>query len=1578
MTNTVGGAEQAPRSPAISEKVKAVSARLTKARPTTSRAATAEQLNESALANLLFAKAPTEFLEHQTLDELVEITERSLACLNSFIGSSALSITSYRREHSGEQMTCLNIALGDRPFIINTVTECLRARGIGVRALLHPIIMTSGFRASLSYLELPAISEEQTAAITKEIRTALEQVILVTEDFTPMLVRAETCARVLDNSRYSSNFPISERKEIADFLRWLTDGGFIFLGHAEWKVAEGDVIAAEPGAALGLFRSSISPTIAAELHEDSRRLLERNALLTITRLRSESQVHRRVRLTHIAVRELSPEGRLVSIHGFVGMLTSRGVSQEASSIPLIRRKLQTIIEREAVLEGSYDYKNIVNVIDSMPKDEALRMDVDTLREVVHVIIGDISRDETRVHMFLDPERRGVSMLTVIPRDRFNTAVRHKIQRHLEDLFGAPSGSSEFHVGVSNKPLVRLYFYIPIGTVAPATVDLDRLRTDIIELSQTWRDNLGALVRSSNLFSDRERVWTDYAEAFPEDYQAIYTATETVNDILAMERLNAEHTVHLSVTPPAADDTSIALMIYQRNTEISLSAALPVLEFAGFTVLNERTTEVTPKGAAPVFLHRFSVKPTSGNPVNIERFHEVVAPGLALVLEGKADSDPLNALMLEAGLSTRALALLRTYCRLLWQVSKTGTRRGMRRSLASVPRFAIKLWEMFEVRFNPALGLTPAERTERFRAAAVAFQDDLRSVTDISKDKILRSLLMLLEHTLRTNFYAHNPTIALKLDSSKIDVMPQPRPLFEIFVSSPTVEGVHLRGSRVARGGLRWSERPDDFRSEVLGLVKTQKVKNVVIVPGGAKGGFIVKKMPADPKLAPAAVENAYREFVRALLTLTDNRVGDVIVAPPGMVIYDEPDPYLVVAADKGTAKFSDVANKLAQEEFNFWLGDAFASGGSNGYDHKLYAITAKGAWECVQRHFRDIGLDYVTQPFTVVGIGDMSGDVFGNGMILSDKMKVLAAFDHRHIFIDPNPDPARSFAERRRMFDLPGSQWTDYDATIVSVGGGIYGRFDKEITLSAAARTALGIGPEHPAVMNGEQIIHLILKAPVDLLWNGGIGTYVKSQLESHADVSDGTNDRVRVNAEELRARVIGEGGNLGFTQKARIEFAMCGGRCNTDAIDNSGGVDMSDHEVNLKILCADLIRQRKLTLEERNRLLKSMSEDVTNLVLEHNKRHGLLLTLGVERSLRNLDYFRALMRDMAKLGYVNRALESLPDDDDLTERIREKKGLTRPELAICVATVKMWMKDVILQSPLPDDPFMQPYLLDYFPRAIREKFPAEIPHHALAGNIIATEVSNLLVDALGTTFVHRNAASFGVPPIAVINCALAAEAFLETQAIRTALRSIDDVSRNGIYLELVRRTGRALAETTTWLLSAHGATKNPSELVALYGPTYRRLRDSGSIPTDIAGLGLDATFAQGLGLFPRIVPTLEMLWTAQTTGKEVALVDRIFSEVMRTLSIDALVSAGRSIEPQNRWEQEIVKSALTDIRRSVSQIAGGLLRLGTTDPTMVSGELKRRAAAERLYASIDEAKQHGLHLAALAVVAKQLRTFEL
>jgi glutamate dehydrogenase len=846
----------------------------------------------------------------------------------------------------------------------------------------------------------------------------------------------------------------------------------------------------------------------------------------------------------------------------------------------------------------------------------------------------------------------------------------------------------------------------------------------------------------------------------------------------------------------------------------------------------------------------------------------------------------------------------------------------------------------------------------------------------------------MENTLRTNFYHADFSIALKLHSEKIDILPNPRPMFEIFLSAPEVEGIHLRGSRVARGGIRWSDRYEDYRSEVLGLMKTQKIKNALIVPGGAKGGFVVKNLPSDPAQIAPAVENAYKIFVRSLLSVTDNRTATGIKHPEGLVIHDGEDPYLVVAADKGTATFSDIANRVATEEFNFWLGDAFASGGSQGYDHKIYGITAKGAWECVKRHFHDMGFDSINNSFTAVGIGDMAGDVFGNGLLLSRSVKLLAAFNHKHVFLDPNPDPEPSYQERRRLFVTKGTQWSDYKKELISAGGGVFGRFDKEITLSPQIRKALDIPESVPAAVNGEQLINLILKASVDMLWNGGIGTYVKSEAESHADVNDGTNDRVRVNATELRAKVVAEGGNLGFTQLARIEFAQRGGRINTDAIDNSGGVDLSDHEVNLKILFTGLMRDKKITLPDRNQLLKEMAPDVVEAVLDHNRSPALVLSLGVLRSKRTIEYFQSLIRELHRMGYINRALECLPDDEELRERIAQKAAMSRPELAVCTAAVKMWVKDSLLSSNLPSDPLLKDYLFDYFPPALRTRFKNELSGHPLSANIIATQVANTLVDTMGITFVHRMCVTYSVPPTSVLKCALAAEHILATKNIRNSIRKLDTFDNSASYLALSIEVSRALMDGASWLLSSHDPTLTLAKLVQLYETGYR------SVVQDIEHIlvgkeydayrarilkyqqfGLDDFAAKSLAIFPRIVIVLEMLWAARQSGEDMKRVAALFSTVMEELGVGSFLSQTSAPETANKWENELLLGANDEIRRSLSRITTKLLEAKAVSRDDALAHLRKLPGFERVKATLEEARAETPSVAAMSVVAKQLRS---
>ncbi len=1108
----------------------------------------------------------------------------------------------------------------------------------------------------------------------------------------------------------------------------------------------------------------------------------------------------------------------------------------------------------------------------------------------------------------------------------------------------------------------------------------------------WSDTLVARLSKHKDVKIREKLPRKYSQAFPEDYRLLLSIDEAEHDITFLESLSSENPVRVALSPvPSTEQGQFTLIVYSYGQYLTISRALPVLEHAGLEVINERSSCLTPEGSQRLFVHRFAVKARQTIDLGTEAFALVAAPGLESILAGKAEDDHLNSLMLTAQLSARMIALVRTYCSLLSQVNRSVTRTSILQIVAAAPRSATQLVRMFEALFKPASHQTLEMRKNAFAALLSEYRDNLRTVSDITKDRVLRSLALLLEHTVRTNFFKNTPNIAIKLRSEAIDILPQPRPLFEIFVSAPDVEGVHLRGSRVARGGLRWSERYDDYRFEVLGLMKTQKIKNAVIVPGGAKGGFVVKNMPADSALVPAAVQSAYSTFIRSLLSLTDNRVGAIVKHPEDLVIHDEQDPYFVVAADKGTATFSDIANRIATSEFNFWLGDAFASGGSNGYDHKLYGITAKGGWECVLRHFHDMSFDPNVNSFSAIGIGDMAGDVFGNGLILSRTVKLLGAFNHKHVFIDPNPDPESSFQERRRLFNLKSSQWSDYKPELISKGGGIYGRFDKEIRLSPEARKALSIDNDTPEVLNGEQVILLLLKAEVDLLWNGGIGTYIKASIESHSDVNDGANDRVRISAPELRAKVVGEGGNLGFTQRARVEFAQNGGRVNTDAIDNSGGVDLSDHEVNLKILFTGLIRDKKLTIEERNQLLKEMAPEVVEHVLEHNRSHALLLSLAVERSRRNMDYFQSLLREMSRLGYVNRQLEFLPDDEELRERAMQKAALTRPELAVCTAAVKLWVKDILLSSQLMSDPALQTYLLSYFPLALRTRFQAELLAHPLANNIVATQVANTLVDIMGITFVHRMCTNYSAQPSAVLKCALAAEMLLDARQVRSKLVSFDSPARGKEYVKAHGLLSRAMMDIGSWFISSSEASGPISKMVQNYQAGYRAV--IGSAENILRGkesedyqkrqsayqsAGFDSQLSQQLALFPHMISVLELLSCAKQSGKDVKQASSVFFSVIDEFGVRTFLDQQYAPDASNKWESEVLLTSSDEIRRSVAHLTCRLLDMGCNLRESVSQVLRKAPTFDRVKNVVDEARTGTVSVASYAVIARQFRTFTL
>lgn len=1557
-----------------------------------------DKLNNSFLAQQLFARAPEGLFRNKSTEELVEIVRVASQTLNELLNNTKTPQVKVLRN---KNYSSIWLAMGDKPFIVNSITECIRHRGWPIVALLHPIIILDGYRFSLVYLELPSLTEEELALVERRLRESIEALRITTDDFTPMLVRTETLARTLEGSNYKSPLPKEQNREIAAFLHWLTDGGFVFLGYSELLFNDDEVIQSKSNPELGLFRTPhrFLDSLIHESVQDAKKLNTSTIdSIIVSKIKTESIVHRRQKLTCISVLEHDSDCTIRACHSIVGLFTSKALSQESSSVPLIRQKLSALIKSEGVYENSFNFKGIVNIVDSMPKDEAFRMSVEEFREVIHTIMGIQNKDETRVNIRIDQQQRGATILAVIPRDRFNTQTRDRIQKYIEGIFNIPEGSSDYHLDLSNKPHARLYFYVPLPYGEQPTINLADLEKNIAVLSRTWLNNLEEIILSGQkqlLDSETsaelspEELWHKYGTAFTADYQALQSVEDAQFDIGRVECLDQESPLTVALSQGTKQGQSI-LVIYSLSQEVTLSQALPILENAGLHAISEVSSVIKPRAKDIVHVYRFVVTAKNGIGIDLPFFNSNVSAGLQSIFLGNSENDILNSLMLTSKLKVRQISVLRTYANLLGQISNFVGKEAILTTMAAYPEQSKALWNYFETKFDIEKSIGMDQRIEESERALASFKDLLRIVSDINSDRILRNLSNLIEHTLRTNYYHGKPEIVIKLKSNMIDIMPEPRPAYEIFVCSPSIQGVHLRGGPIARGGLRWSERYQDFRREVLGLMKTQRVKNALIVPDGAKGGFIVNKLSNNPDEIPEQVKNAYKTFIRSLLSITDNRLNDEVVHPPKTIVWDGQDPYFVVAADRGTATFSDVANEIAINEYNFWLGDAFASGGSKGYDHKKYAITAKGAWECVLHHFRQMGLDYENADFSAVGLGDMSGDVFGNGLLLSQRIKLLAAFNHKHIFIDPAPNASESFKERERLFNLPKSQWSDYDISKISDGGGIFNRFDKEIHVNEQIKIALSADNLNEEVMSGEDLVKLILKSKVDLLWNGGIGTYVKASFESNASVNDGTNDSVRVNATELRASVVGEGGNLGFTQAARIEFAQSGGLINTDAIDNSGGVDLSDHEVNLKILYASLEKANLVDRKERDETLLKIAPEVIEDVLAHNRAHALVLTMGETRSKRNIAYFRTLIQEVHRKGYINRSIEQLPDDDELVERAAKEHGLCRPELAVCLSAVKLQIKYECMQSELLNDPLLTDFLLKYFPKALQEKHKDAIQSHPLASQIIATQISNTLIDSMGVTFVHRMCLNHSMPPIVIIKCALGAWLILKMQEIREQLIPYNTFKDYKNFLFLRRLTSTNLRDATSWLINFY-ANMTLYEMVEYFQDSYHTLASHimDDLPSSMTNRSKEILEQIEEMHLPELLKNsaistgltrhlLEMLWASKQTTIDARELARIYATVANCLNLTPIMEKEDVTSSTSRWETELLTSAFVDLKRGISELSLSLIRNNILSDDEILSALRESVNYQHLYDTILE-MQDGKHSpAGLSILAKQLGRYSL
>jgi glutamate dehydrogenase len=1159
-----------------------------------------------------------------------------------------------------------------------------------------------------------------------------------------------------------------------------------------------------PDTGLGILR--VRRGIAADprvLTGENRERARQPELLLVTKANAMSTVHRSTHLDYVGVKTFDSSGRVTGEKRFLGLFTSAVYNRSPREIPLLRHKIDSTVAHFGLDPTSHDGKAVVHVLETYPRDELFQTSVPDLIRTVRGIVNLYERQRVRLFLRRDTFGRYYSALIFVPRDRYNTQVRQRMESVIKQQLRATQIESQ--VQLSDSALARVHMIIRVPTGSPTPIDADALEVLIAETVRTWNDRLRAALIEARGELEGRTLADRFTNAFPAAYEEDVAIPAVLEDIKHLQEViaNPDRIAMRLAADPSAAPESIHLRLFRSASPITLSQALPILENMGFLVLSEHPYRIEVPGGRPIWLQDFQMQPRDGGTVTPQALGPRFTETFAAVWNGRAENDGFNRLVVMTTMTWRQAAVVRAYCKFLLQTGGTFSQSYMEQVLASNSAIASALSQLFEAQFDPAMK-APRREAELTRVQA-EIDRLLDAVTSLDEDRILRRFVGAIRATLRTNYYQKDGKepfkswLSFKLDPRHVPELPQPRPAFEIFVYSPRVEGVHLRMGHVARGGIRWSDRREDFRTEVLGLMKAQNVKNTVIVPVGAKGGFVPKRLPANASREDVQREGVecYRTFIRGLLDVTDNIVDGKLVPPPQVVRRDDDDPYLVVAADKGTATFSDIANRISAE-YNFWLGDAFASGGSAGYDHKKMGITARGGWECVKRHFRELGVDTQSQDFTAIGIGDMAGDVFGNGFLQSPHTKLLAAFNHMHIFLDPTPDPAASFAERQRLFDLPRSTWEDYDRKLISKGGGVFPRSAKSIKLSPQVQTMFGIKRDSATPL---ELIKIILCMQVDLLWNGGIGTYVKASDESNGEVGDRANDPVRVNGKDLRCRVVGEGGNLGLSQRGRIEYAAGGGKLNTDFVDNSGGVDCSDHEVNIKILLNNLPKRAELTLAKRNKLLVDMTDEVAHLVLRDNYLQSQALSVLETRAVSDLLEHAHSIRSLELSGALDRGLEFLPGAEEMTERHKANRGLTRPELAILLAYSKMALYSRLIDSDVPEDPYLAHELERYFPRIMQQRLGRYLDQHRLRREIIATATTNSMVNRMGPTFARRVQEDTGAGAATVVRAYAIARESYEMRATWSQIEALDTKIKASTQYELMYETTRLLRFCTYWLI---------------------------------------------------------------------------------------------------------------------------------------------------------------------------------
>ncbi|MFJ1588531.1 NAD-glutamate dehydrogenase [Streptomyces sp. NPDC088197] len=1573
-------------------------------------------------------------------------------------GSASVRVHTPTVEENGWQSshTVVQVVTDDMPFLVDSVTNALTQADRGIHVVFHPqFLVRRDVTGKLLEIVAPGCGPEDGSLphdvlveswihveidretdradlkeITADLRRVLSDVRESVEDWAKM---RESTKRIADElSATPPPLPEREVSEAVELLRWLNDDHFTFLGYREYELTTDtepdgsteDVLVAVPGTGLGILRSDPvhpgtdgtdpghhthlghpgSPSFS-RLPADARAKAREHRLLILTKANSRSTVHRPSYLDYVGVKKFDAEGNVIGERRFLGLFSSTAYTESIRRVPVVRRKVEEVLEGAGFTAHSHDGRDLLQILETYPRDELFQTPADELRSIATSVLYLQERRKLRLFLRQDEYGRYYSALVYLPRDRYTTAVRLRLTNILQDELGGRS--ADFTAWNTESVLSRLHFVIRVEPGAPlpdiTDADVERIESRLSDATRSWADGFGEALTAECGEERAAELTRRYAHAFPDGYRADFAPRVAVADLQHIEGLGADDFTLSLYEPVGGASDERRFKIYRTGAPVSLSAVLPVLQRLGVEVVDERPYELRRSDQTRAWVYDFGLRldPSLGDLGDDAR--ERFQAAFAATWTDKAENDGFNSLVLRAGLEWREAMVLRAYAKYLRQAGSTFSQDYMEDTLRTNVHTTRLLVNLFQARFSPDHQRAGSELTD---GLLEELDGALDQVASLDEDRILRAFLTLIKATLRTNYFQRRDDgqphdyLSMKFDPQAIPELPAPRPAFEIWVYSPRVEGVHLRFGKVARGGLRWSDRREDFRTEVLGLVKAQMVKNTVIVPVGAKGGFVGKRLPdpaADRDAWLAEGIASYKTFISGLLDITDNLVGGEVVPPTDVVRHDEDDTYLVVAADKGTASFSDIANEVAVS-YGFWLGDAFASGGSVGYDHKKMAITSSGAWESVKRHFREMGVNTQEEDFTVVGIGDMSGDVFGNGMLLSEHIRLVAAFDHRHIFLDPKPDAATSYAERRRIFELPRSSWADYDTKLLSSGGGIFPRTAKAIPLNAQIRKALGIETATAKITPAE-LMKAILQAPVDLLWNGGIGTYVKASTESQADVGDKANDAIRIDGAELRVKVVGEGGNLGFTQLGRIEFALnggpegTGGHINTDAIDNSAGVDASDHEVNIKILLNSVVTEGDMTVKQRNSLLAEMTHEVGDLVLRNNYAQNVSLANSMEQAPSLLHAHQRFIRRLVRDGHLDRALEFLPTDRQIRERLAAGQGLTQPELAVILAYAKITTAEELVHTELPDDPYLRSLLHAYFPVPLRERFERQIDNHALHREIITTVLVNDTVNSGGTTFLHRFREEIGATTEEIVRAHTAARAIFGLAEIWDAVEALDNIVAADVQTRIRLHSRRLVERATRWLLNnrlqplqiaetidffAEGVaavwSHQPKLLRGADADWYRSLRD------ELTAAGVPDELATRVAGFSAAFPALDIVDVADRTGKEPLDVAEVYFDLADRLGITQLLDRIILLPRADRWQSMARAAIREDLFAAHAALTADVLTAGpegsTPEQRYTAWEEQNAGLIGRARTTLEEIQgAEEFDLASLSVAMRTFRT---